>query len=286
MEGDFGDFPLRETRIAILGTGLIGGSLALALREHVRALYLADPDPEARALAHAWNLGDLVTPHPEDAVRHAQVILLAAPVRAILDLLQRLPQWIAHPAIVVDVGSTKTAICQAMAALPPRFDPIGGHPLAGKTEAGLAHADPHLFRERPFIFTPLPRTSPRARAFAKALAHVVGAFPLWMGPEAHDRLVAYTSHMPYLLSAALALAVPPETRDVMGPGFASTVRLAGSSPRMMLDILMTNLDAVLEALDALQDALWEVRRTLEKEREKDLQRLLQNVAQRYWAWFR
>lgn len=286
MEGDFGDFPLRKARIAILGTGLIGGSLALALRDHVGTLYLADPDPEARALAHAWGLGDRVTASAQDAVRHANVIVLAAPVRSILELMHHLPEWVPHPAIVLDVGSTKAAICQAMATLPPRFDPLGGHPLAGKTEAGLAHADPRLFQGRPFIFTPLPRTTSRARDFARALARVIGAFPLWMEPEAHDRLLAYTSHMPYLLSAALALAVPPESQEVMGPGFASTVRLAGSSPRMMMDILLTNLDAVLEALDALQDALWEVRRTLENETEKDLHELLQNVRQRYQKWFR
>ncbi len=285
MDADFGSFPLHQTRVAILGTGLIGGSLALALRGQVAALYLVDPDPDIRALARSWALGDLVTDRPEEALRHADVIVLAAPVRTIVDLIHHLPRWVPHPAIVLDVGSTKQAVVQALATLPPRFDPLGGHPIAGKTHRGLAHADPRLFEGRPFVFTPLARTGPRARAFAQTLARRLGALPLWMDPETHDRLLAYTSHMPYLLSAVLALAVPGESRDVMGPGFASTVRLAGSSPRMMLDILMTNREAVLDALDAVQDALQQLRQALERQHEALIRALLEQAQQRYRGWF-
>lgn len=284
MDVDF-PFPLQRRRVAVLGTGLIGGSLALALRGQVAALYLVDPDPNIRALARSWNLGDMVTPDPAEALRHADVILLAAPVRAIVDLIHRLPQWVPHPAVVMDVGSTKQTIVQALATLPPRFDPIGGHPIAGKTHKGLAHADPSLFQGRPFVFTPLERTGPRARAFAQTLSQLLGALPLWMDPQTHDRLLAYTSHLPYLLSTVLALAVPGESREVMGPGFASTVRLASSSPGIMLDILLTNREAILEALDAAYEALFQLRRALEQEQEAFIRTLLEHAQQRYRRWF-
>ncbi len=271
MEDDF-----RRYRVAILGTGLIGGSLALALRGRVGGLYLYDPDPRTRVLARSWGLGDVVD-RPEDALRHANVVLLAAPVRAIEEWLYRLPRLMPHPAVVMDVGSTKAAVCRAMAYLPPRFDPIGGHPIAGKEKAGLAHAQADLFRGAAFVLTPLPRTGPRARAFAEGLVRLLEARPVWMDPETHDRLLAFTSHMPYLLSLALALSLPEEAQEVVGPGWRSMTRLAASSQQMMLDILMTNLEPVLEALEQVQDVLELFRQALLRGEEAQLRAWMERV---------
>lgn len=271
MEDDF-----RRYRVAILGTGLIGGSLALALRGRVGGLYLYDPDPRTRVLARSWGLGDVVD-RPEDALRHANVVLLAAPVRAIEEWLYRLPRLMPQPAIVMDVGSTKAAVCRAMGSLPPRFDPIGGHPIAGKEKAGLAHAQADLFRGAAFVLTPLARTGPRARAFAEALVRLLEARPVWMDPETHDRLLAFTSHMPYLLSLALALSLPEEAQEVVGPGWRSMTRLAASSHQMMLDILMTNLEPVLEALEQVQDVLELFRQALLRGEEAQLRAWMERV---------
>lgn len=274
------NFRLEDVRVAVLGTGLIGGSLAMALRGKVARLLAYDPQPETRRLARTLDLADDVVDRPEDAVRHADAVLLAAPVRAIVEVLHRLPQWADHPLMVMDVGSTKQAICAAMRHLPPRFDPIGGHPMAGKSVHGLAHAQPDLFRGYPFILTPLERTRARARAFALALVETLGAVPVWLDPATHDRLVAYTSHMPYLVSLALALSLPEEAETVIGPGWRSMVRLAGSSPEMMLDILATNTEAVLEALDALENVLTALRRALEQGQEETLRSWMQASQQR------
>ncbi len=262
-EADFpADFALHEARLAILGLGLIGGSLALALRGQCAALLGADPDPEARALARASGALDAVAADPAAVLPNADVVVLAAPVRAILALLDTLPALHPGQAIVLDVGSTKAAITARMAALPPRFDPIGGHPMAGKEHGGFAHAEAPLFRDAPFVLTPLPRTTARARAFGLALARALGARPLWLDAATHDRHAAAISHLPYLLSLALTLATPPEAARIAGPGFRSTTRLASSPPRMMADILATNRRPVLEALhrfrstlDALETAL-------------------------------
>ncbi len=262
-EADFpSDFPLHTIRVAIVGLGLMGGSLALALQGQCAALLGVDPSPEARALAQASGALDAVSDDPAALLPAADAVILAAPVRTILALLDALPSWHPGPALVLDVGSTKAAITARMAELPPRFDPIGGHPMAGKEHGGFAHAEAGLFRDAPFVLTPLQRTTRRARAFALALARALHARPLWLDAATHDRHAAAISHLPYLLSLALTLSTPPEAARIAGPGFRSTTRLAASPPRMMADILATNRRPVLEALrhfrttlDALESAL-------------------------------
>ncbi len=274
------DFPaaaahlLKEQRVAIVGLGLIGGSLALALRGRCARLLAVERDPDARALAQARSVVDEVSEAPERILPQADVVVLATPVQAIVELLARLPEWHPGPAVVLDVGSTKTAIVAAMAALPPRFDPVGGHPMAGKETSGLAQAEAGLFRGAPFALTPLPRTTGRAKALAAALVESVGARALWLDPLTHDRWVAAVSHLPYLVSLALTLATPAEAAVLLGPGFRSTSRLAASSPRMMGDILSTNREAVLAALAGFEQRLAALRAALQAGDEPALEALL------------
>ncbi len=250
-EADF----LRGFRIAIVGLGLMGGSLALALRGKVAALLAVEPDASTRALAREQGVVDDISATPEAILPAADVVVLAAPVGVILQALEALPRWHSGHAVVMDIGSTKQAIVAAMDALPPRFDPIGGHPMAGKAVSGLRHAEADLCRGAPFALTPLPRTSPRARRVAEALVAAVGAFPLWMDAATHDRYAAAVSHAPYVISLALALATPEAEAVLAGPGFRSMTRLAASSPRMMADILHTNRPAVLASLRRFRETL-------------------------------
>ncbi len=240
----------------------MGGSLALALRPHCAAIHACDISPAARALAMERHVVDTVCARPAELPRDTDLLILAAPVRVNLRLLADLPDLWDAPLMVLDLSSTKRAIVEAMRALPPRFDPLGGHPMCGKETSGLAHADPQMFRGAPFAFTPLERTSPYLHALAQDLAERIGARPLWLDAETHDRWVAATSHLPYLLSLALKKATPAEAAPLIGPGFRSTTRLAASNPAMMLDILLTNREPVLQALarfraqlDALESAL-------------------------------
>ncbi len=251
-----------ELRLAIVGLGLMGGSLAMALRGKCAALLGIDPDPNTLTLASELGIVDRVAAHPGELLPEADVVVLAAPVRAILSLLSVLPQLHPGAALVIDLGSTKRAILQAMQTLPERFDPVGAHPMCGKEKSSLANADPALYQGAPFALAPLPRTSARGRKLGLELAKAVGANPLWIDAETHDRWVAATSHLPYLAASALAHATLLDARPMVGPGLRSTTRLAGSSPAMMMDILTTNRENVLEALhryrqelDALADAL-------------------------------
>lgn len=246
--------PLSACRVAILGLGLMGGSLALGLRGRCKALLGVDPDPRTLDLALQRRVVDLASSNPAEVLPQADLVVLAAPVRAILASIQKLPSLLSGSSekqgiTVLDLGSTKTEICQAYEKLPSNFDPIGGHPMCGKEQSGLEHADAKLYQGATFALVPLERTTSNARSLAAQLVEAVEARPLWVDPGTHDRWTASTSHMPYLLSIALALATPVEAAPLVGPGFRSTSRLASSSTAMMADILNTNRENVLSALD-------------------------------------
>jgi prephenate dehydrogenase len=160
-----------------------------------------------------------------------------------------------NPCIVLDLGSSKRAIVEKMALLPKRFDPIGGHPICGKEKLGLDQAERTLYYAAPFLLTPLPRTTVRARSAAEQIIEVLGAKGKVLDPAEHDRILASTSHLPFLLSSALALATPQDVATFIGPGFRSASRLAGTPSSMMLGVIHTNRENILASLEALQDEL-------------------------------
>jgi len=237
-----------KSRIAIVGLGLIGGSIALKLRGHCEMLLAVDPDPASRSIAIQENIVDKFSSDPAEIIPHADAVILAAPVSSILKFIPRLTHLHPGSLVIMDVGSTKTDICSALAALPSRFEPIGGHPMCGKAVGGLSHAEAGLFQDSPFALTPLPHTSERARTFAEKLVSVLGAVPIWMGPSTHDSWAAATSHLPYLLASALVLSTPLEASHLIGSGFRSTSRLASTPSSTMLPIMETNRTQILNAL--------------------------------------
>lgn len=258
---------LAETRVAILGLGLMGGSLALALKGYCRSVLAYDPDPATLALASARQIVDIASPDPAAILPQADLVVLAAPVRATLDLIRQLPSLHPGSAVILDLASTKVEVCQAYAELPARFDPIGGHPMCGKETAGLPNAMAGLFQGAAFALTPLERTSPGARSLAVQVVEAIGARPVWLDAATHDRWAAATSHMPYLLAVALTLATQPDAKPLVGPGFRSTSRLASSSARMMGDILHTNRENVLAALALFIEELEQIQAALQQEDE-------------------
>jgi prephenate dehydrogenase len=245
---------LANCRITIVGLGLMGGSLALALKGRCREIVGVEADPTTLALARARAVTDrsLASLPAIDC----DLLILAIPVRAILSHLHRLAgQTSDQPGrstLVLDLGSTKQEIVAAMERLPPQFDPLGGHPMCGKEVSGLAHAEPTLYRGKTFVLTPLPRTSPAALALAHDLVETLGATPLVMSAERHDALAAVSSHLPYVAAATLMrAALSLEDAQVWllaASGFRDTSRLAESDLTMMIDILLTNRAAILDAL--------------------------------------
>jgi len=281
MSDDPGFF--QGVKMAIVGLGLMGGSLAMALRSSGAVISGCDPDPDVLDLALRCGVVDDASPDPAVLLPPAEIVILAAPVRAILQNLHDLPHLHPGAPVVIDLGSTKVDIVTAMQSLPERFEPLGGHPICGKESSSLRNADEHLFQNAPFVFTPQERTTPHARQVACALARQVAAIPLWMDAQEHDRCLAATSHLPYLVSNALAFATPGEDARLAGPGFRSTARLAASSPQMMIDILATNRSNILSAARHYQSHLELLIQLLERGDFAALQELMALGAQRQQA---
>jgi len=254
---------LANCKVAIVGLGLMGGSLALALRGRCREIVGVSRSPETINFALTHGIIDREASF--EASLDCDLLVLAAPVRTILAQLSQLAQSAIHnptplrsgdysqqPTIVIDLGSTKTQIVSAMQSLPLRFDPIGGHPMCGKESSGITNAEATLYQGKTFVLTPLPRTSPAALVLAHELIAVIGSVPFVLPAEEHDALVAVTSHLPYLAATTLMRAAQmlddPRLWKVAASGFRDTSRLAASDVTMMLDILLTNRAAILNAL--------------------------------------
>ena len=191
---------LSEARVSIIGLGLMGGSIARALHGVVAELIGADWDPLVVDLAAELKVVDRATNDINNALESCDLVLLATPVRAILDTLTQMGRHLPAPPRVFDIGSTKVEIVQAMNALPKEIDILGGHPLCGKELVGLANSDADLFRDKAFVITPLERTSEEMLQLAHELIAALGARPLIMDAQQHDSLVAITSHLPHLIA--------------------------------------------------------------------------------------
>jgi prephenate dehydrogenase len=267
-----------EQSICIVGLGLMGGSLALALRGSCTCLIGVDPDPGTLKLARNKNIVDFATDDLTEALAQTDLVILAAPVCTNLALLEKIPQIHPEPLSILDLSSTKSAIVKAMNQLPQGFAALGGHPMCGKETAGLPHADGKLFWDTIFALTPTKRTTQALRQLADNIIAIISAQPLWIDAETHDRWAAATSHLPYLVSAALAASTPLEVTSLIGPGFQSTSRLAASNVTMMMDILATNREQVLAAISRYRIALDEIETALQTAPER-LPDLLEHARQ-------
>jgi len=275
------DFNLADSKIAIIGLGLMGGSLALGLRGKCAALYGVDPHLPTLELALTQHIVDYADSNPAKLLPEVDLVILSAPVLAILTLLEQLPTFTSNPCIVMDLGSTKTLIVDSMSRLPERFDPIGGHPICGKEKLSLANAERTLYYAAPFLLTPLERTSKRALSAANQIIEALGAKGKVINAVEHDRILASTSHLPFLISSALALATPQDVTPFVGPGFKSTSRLAGTSSSMMLGVLQSNRENVLNALSELQQQIYEIKMAMLKEDYSRLETLLNQARTAY-----
>jgi prephenate dehydrogenase len=276
------DLSLRDSRVAIVGLGLMGGSLAMALMQRSLCQEVIGIARRAESVQEAMDqvIAHRVTTDLADGVAGADVIVLATPVRTILRQIRQLAAMPLGPCLLLDMGSTKGDIATAMQELPPQVQPVGAHPMCGKETAGLAAAEPTLYEGAPWVLVPLPRTSPNALALAQELAVAVGARPLIVDADRHDRLVAGISHLPYLLAVVLMLtATEMGIEDELiwklaASGFRDTSRLAASNVPMMLDILLSNQVAVGEALRRASVHLERLADLLSVEEEDGLRTLL------------
>ena len=245
-------------RIAIIGLGLIGGSLAAAVRSNGLAQVVvgADKRPEETELGKELGVIDEVARSIQEAVQGADLVVLAVPVRAIRAVLEELRPWLGEDAILTDVGSTKTSFVEDVKAvfgeLPGNIIP--GHPIAGSEKSGIRAASPELFRNHKVILTPGEAVAGSDVARLKALWEGCGATVLTMSVAYHDEVLAATSHLPHLIAFSLVdtLAGEDENLDIFryaAGGFRDFTRIAASDPVMWHDIFLSNRDAVLRVID-------------------------------------
>ena len=268
----------------------MGGSLAKALKGHVRQIIGVDQHAATRQLALADGVVDIVTSSLVSGTRAADLVVLATPVHTILRILAELPQIRPDGCLVIDLGSTKEEICAAMSALPASFAAIGGHPMCGKEKAGYHAADAELFLRQTFILSRNDRTTRQIEEIALSLVDHIEAKPMFLPANEHDQLVAVASHLPYLISAALMHRAADMDDERIWPvsasGFRDTTRLAGSDPRMMLEILLTNRAAVLSQLAQYKADLEGMIKLLDDKNETALASWLEAAQQEYVAYRR
>lgn len=266
-------------RVAILGLGLIGGSIGLALHKAKAAQLVVGYDLGKGVMNQARKVGAIDQPYSAlaDAVRGSELIILATPVGAMKALLQDIASAVLPGAVVTDVASTKVqVITWAEEFLPSTVAFVGGHPMTGKELSGVEAADASLFQNHIYCLTPTARTNPNAITKVSTLIEVLGARVRFLEPAEHDGQVAGVSHLPFLASIALMNTVAEssawgDAALLAAGGFRDATRLAGGNPEMYRDICLTNAEALtrwlneyIRTLSTLRDRIAEHDRSLDE----------------------
>tara|TARA_R100000027_G_scaffold67739_1_gene68339 strand:+ start:142 stop:1011 length:870 start_codon:yes stop_codon:yes gene_type:complete len=274
-------------KTVILGAGLLGGSLGMAMRQRGLAgrIHVWSPSEGTRSACLAEKWCDKVHPDPKDACLGADLIFLCGPVDRIPALMEEIAPFCAEGCLITDVGSTKANICEAGARIFPRSHPatfIGSHPMAGSEKSGMAHATADLFDGKTCILTPLEKESV-ALDRLRTLWERLGMKRFECTPEEHDRIVAHVSHLPHALAAALCQSLsqlPEEWAHCAGAGLRDTTRIAAGDPALWTAIFRENESAFRQSLAHLQRSLDELSAALDEPEDDALIHYL-STAQEY-----
>jgi prephenate dehydrogenase len=284
---------LRESVVTIVGVGLMGGSLGMALAKtgackEVRALVRRE---EAAREAVTLRAAHVASKDPAEMLQGANLVVVGTPVRTIERQISQLGEFMDVGATITDMGSVKSTIVEAMKKLPNSVQAIGGHPMCGKEISGIHAADECLFENKVWVVTPPPKSDPMAVELVIEMVQAVGARPVVMSAEEHDVITACISHLPYLLASTL-VGVAEETSEeedavweLASSGFRDTSRVAAGDLTMMMDILCANRENVLLMLDRACRKLNGFKDLLLRRDEEELKRELSRVRARRAAMF-
>ena len=262
-------------KLAVLGLGLIGGSLGLALQRAGVAKHISGYDSNRSSTYHAWKMGAIteICDKAENAVEEADMVILATPILAMRELLERIAPGLKHGVLVTDTASTKVQILNwAISSLPAHVMFVGGHPMAGRELSGIRAADAGLFEGCAYCLIPAGHASTEGLGHLSEIVMKLGAHPLILDADRHDRLVAGISHLPFVLSSVLVQCLRKkenwgELTSLAAGGFRDMSRLAAGSPTMYRDICITNKEEILIWIDALASELDNIRSLISQDDE-------------------
>lgn len=279
-------------RVAIIGLGLIGGSLGLALkRARGKEVEIMGYARRPETISQAMELGAIDSSEPSltNVVRRAELIIIATPVTAIKEVLQQIAPCLLPNTIVTDTASTKVQVMEwAGEYLSPKVDFIGGHPMAGKEKFGIQAAQADLFQGSTYCLTTAAETSPEATQSIVEMVEEIGAIPFFTEASEHDYLVAGISHLPLLLSAALVSVTTQnpswgKMAKLAATGYKDLTRLASGNPKVNGDICLTNKEAILHWIDGFTGELERFRQLVASGGD-ELERVLAEMSEARQRW--
>jgi len=269
-------------KVLIVGLGLIGGSIGLALTDN--RVEVRGVTRSVSTLEEALRRGAITggSTRLEDEAPHADLIILAAPTRTSINLITDLAQLAKKGTVITDVCSSKVDVVRAMNQLPRHLRAVGGHPMAGKETPGISAAEKDLFLNSRWVLTETKRSDQESKSICEELAKLCGANVLWLDAEEHDLAVAYISHLPLLTSAALVLAAEEAdtelTHKLAATGFRDSTRLAAGDHQMGVDLILTNSRNILQAINMFAHKLQRMADAIEAGDEGKLRSLLEEAA--------
>ncbi len=273
---DFTDSPI--STLTIVGVGLIGGSIAAAVKARGLAARVIGVGRNPAKLAGAVERGwlDEVTSDVAAAARQSDLIVFCTPVDRVVAGVREAAPACRCNTLITDAGSTKVEICEALeTGLPPGVEFIGSHPLAGSEKNGYEHSHPHLFANRVCVLTPQARTSASGMQRLRSFWSGLEARLVEMSPRAHDRAVAEISHFPHIVASALAATLAPEHQALAARGFRDTTRIAAGDADLWTSILMCNAEEISHSLEKFDAILQAYRVALQHRDAAALKKLLE-----------
>lgn len=280
-------------KISLIGAGLLGGSLGLAIRQRKLAAKVHAYVRRAESVAECQRLGvaNLATQSMKDAVDRADLVVLCTPLSQMRELALQMRPFLKPGAVVTDVGSVKAGVAQELEPLLREYQVsfVGSHPMAGSERTGLAAARADLFHNAICLVTPTAQSPARAVSAIQAFWKALGGCPVLMTPELHDDLVSRSSHLPHVVAAELANYVlspahPREQVLVCASGFRDTTRIAASSPEMWRDVALANRKNLGRVLGVFIEDLQEFQLALEREDVRAIEEFFTKARQRREQW--
>ena len=263
-------------KVAIIGTGLIGGSMALAIKKKCLAHQIIGVSRHKSTLI--WGKKSRVIDKGSQdlsIIADADLVVLATPVNTILKLAGIILKFIRKDSIVTDVGSTKCEIVSKLSKIFPNY--VGSHPLAGSEKRGLVNASTDIFKNSLCILTPAKNTNPKALKIIKNLWNRLGARVIFLSPGTHDRILSFVSHLPHVIAFSLIDIVPDKYLKFGATGLKDTTRIALSDSRLWADILLSNRENMLESIEHFENNLSRIKSAINKRDERTLIKILKRA---------